>query len=113
MPVLDSIVVSIPACHAGDQGSIPCRGAIFSGARKANTTTSLIRQERSTCGCDLILVALGFLHSRTNLSPFTKDFRGGDHLDEYLTIFRGLALTRPFCRKKIHPLTIIDFVVLM
>ena len=23
----DSIVVSIPACHAGDQGSIPCRGA--------------------------------------------------------------------------------------
>ena len=28
-PVLDSIVVSIPACHAGDQGSIPCRGANF------------------------------------------------------------------------------------
>ena len=23
---LGSIVVSIPACHAGDQGSIPCRG---------------------------------------------------------------------------------------
>ena len=23
MPVLDSIVVSIPACHAGDWGSIP------------------------------------------------------------------------------------------
>ena len=33
------------------------------------------------------VVALGFLHSRTNLSPFTKDFRGGDQLDEYLTIF--------------------------
>ena len=28
-PVLDSIVVSIPACHAGDQGSIPCRGDLF------------------------------------------------------------------------------------
>ena len=27
--ILDSIVVSIPACHAGDQGSIPCRGASF------------------------------------------------------------------------------------
>ena len=27
--ILDSIVVSIPACHAGDQGSIPCRGARF------------------------------------------------------------------------------------
>lgn len=28
-PVLDSIVVSIPACHAGDPGSIPGRGAFF------------------------------------------------------------------------------------
>ena len=27
--VLDSIVVSIPACHAGDRGSIPRRG-VFS-----------------------------------------------------------------------------------
>ena len=27
MPLLDSIVVSIPACHAGDRGSIPRRGA--------------------------------------------------------------------------------------
>ena len=25
----DSIVVSIPACHAGDRGSIPRRGVIF------------------------------------------------------------------------------------
>ena len=32
MWVLDSIVVSIPACHAGDRGSIPRRGGknIFS-----------------------------------------------------------------------------------
>ena len=29
---LGSIVVSIPACHAGDQGSIPCRGASFSSS---------------------------------------------------------------------------------
>ena len=29
LAVLDSIVVSIPACHAGDQGSIPCRGVTF------------------------------------------------------------------------------------
>eukprot|EP00116_Pleurobrachia_bachei_P001597 sb/3461859/ len=27
--LLNSIVVSIPACHAGDQGSIPCWGAFF------------------------------------------------------------------------------------
>ena len=28
-PILGSIVVSIPACHAGDPGSIPGRGAFF------------------------------------------------------------------------------------
>ena len=28
-PVLGSIVVSIPACHAGDRGSIPRRGEFF------------------------------------------------------------------------------------
>ncbi|EJK74214.1 hypothetical protein THAOC_04120 [Thalassiosira oceanica] len=27
--VRDSIVASIPACHAGDQGSIPCHGISF------------------------------------------------------------------------------------
>ena len=26
---LDSIVVSIPVCHAGDRGSIPRRGGFF------------------------------------------------------------------------------------
>ena len=29
MSILDSIVVSIPACHAGDRGSIPRRGVIL------------------------------------------------------------------------------------
>ena len=28
-PILDSIVVSIPACHAGGRGSIPRRGDFF------------------------------------------------------------------------------------
>ena len=28
--ILVSIVVSIPACHAGDRGSIPRRGGFFS-----------------------------------------------------------------------------------
>ena len=27
--ILDSIVVSIPACHAGDRGSIPRLGELF------------------------------------------------------------------------------------
>ena len=112
--VLVSIVVSIPACHAGDQGSIPCRGVLFQKyeineiyslrtylthndillARKARAT-SFIRSNWTTFRILNDTSALGFLHSRTNLSPFTKDFRGGDHLDEYLTIFRGLALSRP------------------
>ena len=30
--VLGSIVVSIPACHAGDRGSIPRRGGLFWGS---------------------------------------------------------------------------------
>ncbi len=32
-PILDSIVVSIPACHAGDRGSIPRRGGFFLSMR--------------------------------------------------------------------------------
>jgi hypothetical protein len=32
--ILDSIVVSIPACHAGDRGSIPRRGGNFFDFRK-------------------------------------------------------------------------------
>ena len=32
--VLDSIVVSIPACHAGDRGSIPRRGDYIFGCNK-------------------------------------------------------------------------------
>ena len=34
--------------------------------------------------------ALGFLHSRTNLLPFTKDFRGAGQLNVYLTYFTQL-----------------------
>jgi hypothetical protein len=34
--ILDSIVVSIPACHAGDRGSIPRRGEKFLFLFKAN-----------------------------------------------------------------------------
>ena len=34
--VLDSIVVSIPACHAGDRGSIPRRGDFYVFSRNVN-----------------------------------------------------------------------------
>ena len=38
--------------------------------------------------------ALGFLHTRTNLSPFTKDFRGEGQLDEYISDFSRVLLRR-------------------
>ena len=52
--------------------------------------------KNSTCRSkpDTSTSALGFLHSRTNLSPFTKDFRGGDQFDEYLAIFLRSGLVR-------------------
>ncbi len=36
VPIRHSIVASIPACQAGDQGSIPCDGDFFSIARDFN-----------------------------------------------------------------------------
>ena len=36
MSVLDSIVDSIPACHAGDRGSIPRRGGFIFPPEEAN-----------------------------------------------------------------------------
>ena len=40
--ILDSIVVSIPACHAGDRGSIPRRGDILSNLKKYSSEAELI-----------------------------------------------------------------------
>ena len=40
--ILDSIVVSIPACHAGDRGSIPRRGDILSNLKKYSSEVELI-----------------------------------------------------------------------
>ena len=39
---LDSIVVSIPACHAGDRGSIPRRGDILSNLKKYSLNAEFI-----------------------------------------------------------------------
>ena len=36
--------------------------------------------------------ALGFLHTRTNLSPFTKDFNEEGRLDEYIGNFSRVLL---------------------
>jgi hypothetical protein len=36
--ILDSIVVSIPACHAGGRGSIPRRGEFFFLSKLSLTT---------------------------------------------------------------------------
>ena len=54
MSVLVSIVVSIPACHAGDRGSIPRRG----GAGNLNTVNSvlvLLNCEFLSCSRNLAL----------------------------------------------------------
>ena len=48
-----------------------------------------------------LTLTLGFLHSRTNLSPFTKDFRGEDQFDEYDPIFlRSCLRDRHYVKKK-------------
>ena len=61
--------------------------AFITGLLHNLETTSKMRWLRNLSKLNQCGLALGFLHSRTNLSPFTKDFRGGDQFDEYLTIF--------------------------
>ena len=39
-------------------------------------------------------LALGFLHTCTNISPFTKDFCGESQLDEYIGEFSPPLLRR-------------------
>ena len=56
--VLGSIVVSIPACHAGDPGSIPGRGAISSqlghsqGLQVAQGPNEAWRSFTGSLGCE-------------------------------------------------------------
>ena len=45
MTILVSIVVSIPACHAGDRGSIPRRGDFFFLKSKLNNFVNKIKLE--------------------------------------------------------------------
>ena len=49
--ILVSIVVSIPACHAGDQGSIPWRGGFLSVGPCFNVTITFSRHEIGLPGC--------------------------------------------------------------
>ena len=47
--VLGSIVVSIPACHAGDRGSIPRRGeGDFDPRQAASNLLSIFQARRNT-----------------------------------------------------------------
>ncbi len=52
-PVLGSIVVSIPACHAGDRGSIPRRGGQFFRMPPSFMNWRLVFASSSTCVCPL------------------------------------------------------------
>ena len=49
--ILVSIVVSIPACHAGDQGSIPWRGGFLSVGPCFNVTITFSRHEIGLTSC--------------------------------------------------------------
>ena len=64
------------------------------GAQMLHPTTSNVKELKGSFKAGFDKPALGFLHSRTNLSPFTKDFRGGDQLDEYLAIFLRSGLVQ-------------------
>ena len=64
------------------------------GEQMLQPTTSNVKELKGSFKVEFDILALGFLHSRTNLSPFTKDFRGGDQLDEYLAIFLRSGLVQ-------------------
>ena len=62
---IDSIVVSIPACQGGDQGSIPCRGVTFHVSVKINRSqfvkinrSQFVKNNRS----QFVKVRQGFLN---------------------------------------------------
>ena len=77
MPVLDSIVVSIPACHAGDQGSIPCRGALL--GEKPKTIWVPWKQDGSTVTHALqsfVLEVAKVLPDRESNPGLPRDRRG-------------------------------------
>ena len=56
-----------------------------------------LRHNQMTSCFELVCVtmtspALRFLHTRTNLSPFAKDFHGEGQLDEYIDYFSQVLL---------------------
>ena len=63
---LDSIVVSIPACHAGDPGSIPGRGVFEGGAKLSKEiffSEEKIREK-------IIFLTVSVAHFRRQKPPF-------------------------------------------
>ena len=81
---LDSIVVSIPACHAGDPGSIPGRGALFCHTKHKRPlfkkhqndihTSSLRACYLPTNNRYPQLLRASFIHART-IDSFSFSFR--------------------------------------
>ena len=65
----DSIVVSIPACHAGDRGSIPRRGVFFLfKSRFFSTNEQLINNE--SCQITYLYNILNFNFKSISLNNF-------------------------------------------
>ena len=82
--------MSIPACHAGDQGSIPCRGALL--GEKPKTTWVPWRQVGSTVTHALqssVLEVAKVLPDRESNPGLPRDRRGYSPL-----YYRGLDILR-------------------
>ena len=69
-PVLGSIVVSIPACHAGDRGSIPRRGVFFFPPPRFFQCNLLFRR------VDVCTTAVGKTNGRLFINKLTHWGRG-------------------------------------
>ena len=46
------------------------------------------------CQIECVIGSSGFPSKRTNLSPFTKDFRGGEHREMQTATKEGLTVVR-------------------
>ena len=84
--------MSIPACHAGDQGSIPCRGALL--GEKPKTILVPWKQDGSTVTHALqsfVLEVAKVLPDRESNPGLPRDRRGYSPL-----YYRGLAIADPY-----------------
>ena len=75
-----SIVVSIPACHAGDQGSIPCDGIILTFYSKTHHSPPTSQMtNNNTAGCSYNTQS----HMTSHIPTFPPPFASCRHYSTY------------------------------